>query len=981
MWNNGMEELDAGRYAPSLGLLLDATAERAVMRPLRLVTENDLLLSLMRQRKDAAEFLHLPEKERDAFESAASLLKNFLCDGVRATDCIESFDAASVPGAREINPLLRASWRDPLPEVIEALPDGASLMDLLAGLFGAAGRMKNANLLCGLFRVDELISAIEGSRRMPEPFAADGALAPDAFRPRALYLIESALALAGRTGAARAECAHLISALLLYKESFTNLLIRREGKRFSPAAVEAFLQNTYGALDAAAAPLEKAGGSFDGALSRALSEALRRAATEGRAAAGERELLMALVDGQDSRVMALMETALHLAARELRETAASATEPEIIEPRLPEGVGECRNLTRCCRELIPRDDLVEAVMRVLYRKKNRNVLLYGEPGTGRSAAAEMLACEMRKGRFQAFRQAQVIRFDLTSLAPEAYEPAVEKLLAFMEEESGLVYVLEGFQRYFTEHYAACARRFARNAYPLIVVADVAALTRLETMAEPVQTFMEPVRVPEPGRDDSLKMVEGALPALEKEYGVTFPKGVAATAVRMAGDYLISRRFPKKAVELLERTAADVAARCEMEGRADRMVTRERVADRLSSETGLPAETILGTGADKDYVYLLSRQLVGQEYAVRKVAGRLDLIQKGMVDKKAPSAVFVFAGLSGTGKTELAKQIAQIYSQSRKLISFEMANFGEAHSVSRLIGTPPGYVGYEEGGKLINDLNRDPYSVVLLDEIEKANPAVWDPFLNLFDEGVITDMRGVTASGSKAFFVLTSNIGQYDITRMLREGRSQEEIEDVVMKQFTQERHYKTHEPCFRPEFIGRVMRRGGIVVFNALSYQAMQGIARIMFGKIAKEFSEVHDSRLVCDDQVIDMIAKTVFDENEEVIRARGNGYFGGRRLDIMMDQHIRNKLARQLRQLSGAPVVRVVLDGGETAIVPVFSDGDAQALLKERQLALLSRVSGRFGRLLDLPDNAFDALDEGALSRLDALMAEIGDCVREGKR
>ena len=228
--------------------------------------------------------------------------------------------------------------------------------------------------------------------------------------------------------------------------------------------------------------------------------------------------------------------------------------------------------------------------------------------------------------------------------------------------------------------------------------------------------------------------------------------------------------------------------------------------------------------------------------------------------------------------------------------------------------------------------------------------------------------------------MTSNIGQYDITRMLREGCSQEEIEDVVMKQFTQERHYKTHEPCFRPEFIGRASCAGAA---SSCSTRSPTRRCRASRGSCSarspKSFrGGARQCRLVCDDQVIDMIAKTVFDENEEVIRARGNGYFGGRRLDIMMDQHIRNKLARQLRQLSGAPVVRVVLDGGETAIVPVFSDGDAQALLKERRLALLSRVSGRFGRLLDLPDNAFDALDEGALSRLDALMAEIGG-LREG--
>jgi ATP-dependent Clp protease ATP-binding subunit ClpA len=467
-------------------------------------------------------------------------------------------------------------------------------------------------------------------------------------------------------------------------------------------------------------------------------------------------------------------------------------------------------------------------------------------------------------------------------------------------------------------------------------------------------------------------VDAAVSGIEAEYGVTVKKGVPAVAFRMAGDYLISRCYPKKAIELLAWTAADVAAEAEMRGSEERIVSKEDVAKQLASQTGLPVETILGTGADKDYAYLLSRQLVGQQAAVSKVAGRLDLIQKGMVDKKAPAAVFVFAGLSGTGKTELAKQIAQIYSSSRKLITFEMANFGESHSVSRLIGTPPGYVGYEEGGKLINDLNRDPYSVVLLDEIEKANPAIWDPFLNLFDEGAITDMRGITASGSKAFFVLTSNIGQYDITRMLREHCSMEEIEDAVMKKFTQEKHYKTHEQCFRPEFIGRIMRRGGIVVFNALSLDAMQGIARLMCRKIASDYAEVHDSKLLVDDDVIDMIAQTVYQENEDVIRVQGNGYFGGRRLDIMLDQFVKNKLAARLRQLASAPLVRIVRSGKDTEVVPVFGEGDAQALLRERRLALIDRVNRQFDRVVATPEGKFDDLSDEKLARLDSLLSEV---------
>jgi ATP-dependent Clp protease ATP-binding subunit ClpA len=437
--------------------------------------------------------------------------------------------------------------------------------------------------------------------------------------------------------------------------------------------------------------------------------------------------------------------------------------------------------------------------------------------------------------------------------------------------------------------------------------------------------------------------------------------------------MLAHRFPAKAIELLERTAADVAADAEMTGSPAREVGRGELARRLAALTGLPEETILGTGADKDYVDLLSRNLVSQEVAVAKVAGRLDLIQKGMVDKHGPAAVFVFAGLSGTGKTELAKQIAQIYSSSRAIIHFAMENFTESHSVSGLIGSAPGLIGYDEGGALINAMNRDPYAVVLLDEVEKAHPAVWDPFLNLFDEGTITDTRGVTASGTKSFFVMTSNIGQYEIADMLAAGAAQEEIEDTVMKLLPSFVHPSARQPCFRPEFVGRIMRRGGVVAFNALSYEALLGIARHLFSKVAHDYGEVHESRLICDDDVLEEIARIIYEENAAVIRAHQPGYIGARRLTMLMDQYVTNKLAAKLRQLAGAALVRVVMDAGHSELVPVYDDADAEALLTERRLAVLARVERRWNAILTAPDDAFADLDEVQLARMDRLLSEVG--------
>ncbi len=972
MWKNDKLELDTGRFSPSLGMLLEETMEHAVMVRIRQITETDLLHTLFTQKPDTAQIAELEDTEKQAFFDSVNLLANYLAPEVRRKNCVAAFSALAVTGSDTINPFLHESFRAPLGDWIDELPDGAGITDLIQKIFSGLDALENGALLKELFRAEELGTAIQRQADAASLFDQQtGELTESALKGRALYVVEQALSLAAHAGEEVVLPVHILAASFTLKESYGYLLLGRGGAGVTSAKIAIYLRNAFQTDQPAQRTLAKTKDSFSQEAIAILSEAQGRALAIGESLVGEREFILELLNCKDAKVQYFLTNVLKIDPAYYAQIAEGLAEPDVIEPVLPLEICECKNLTSLRKELVVRDDVLESIVKVFFRKAKRNVLLHGDHGAGLTSMAASLAAELRNGRYASLRHIQVIWFDLSGVAEEDYEEAAEKLMRFFDGEPERIYVVEGFYKYFKDHFSAVARRLLKTGYRLLLITDTEEYNSLSAMGEQLGACLEPVFLPEAGKADVQKMIELALPEIERENGVQLAKGISKTAYRMANDYLLSKRFPKKAIELIAQTAADVAAEAEMHGKTEPMMTQEHLAERLAVLTGLPAETILGTGADKDYAFLLSRRLVGQDAAVNKVAGRLDLIQKGMVDKKAPAAVFVFAGLSGTGKTELAKQIAQIYSNSRKLISFEMANFGESHSVSRLIGTPPGYVGYEEGGKLINDLNNDPYSVVLLDEIEKANPAVWDPFLNLFDEGTITDMRGVTASGSKAFFVLTSNIGQYDIAKMLREGRPQEEIEDVVKNKFNTEKHYKTGEPCFRPEFIGRIMRRGGIVVFNALSREALEGIARYMFSKKAKEYSEVHEGKLVCDDDVIEMLAGRVFEGNEQAIR-RGSGYYGGRELDILMNQYVDNKIASQLRQLAGVPLVRVVKNGTDTSVVPVYNDADAEALLAEKHRALVERVAQRFDKVTMLSSDMFADLDESGLVKLNALLSEI---------
>ncbi|MGB7962562.1 MAG: AAA family ATPase [Propionicimonas sp.] len=987
-WKDGRIELDTSRYSPALEWLLDSLMEQVAQLHHRQVTETQLLATLL-QARQGSESPDLPNDQRDQYRNAVALLENHLTSGVQLSHCLDAFQVVAEVGAQEIDPFERGNWCEPLPGLIEELPDGAGIPQMLSALFEATERLPHGTLLAKLFQTAHLIEALAASVSGRAVFGgglADGSSAPEnagvvddeAFTPRGRFLLDKALTIAAKSGAQTCDSATLMIAMLLAKDTYTQLIMRRAGVNTSTTRMSSHVATVTVELHPGATPLPATASSLNPELRALLQAALRQALATGGRAIGERELLGELLKSPEVKLRYLVDDVLRLPANLVNELLSEIREPEVIEPYLPSDICPTRNVTvKLARspETAPigRDQLTTQIVKVFFRKKSRNVLLHGEHGTGASTMADVLADALRQGRFPAMRHTQVIAFDLSGLDGVEYAEAAERLLAFMESEPDRIYVIDGFGKYFAEHFAACARRFAHNTYRLLTFADAGEYTALQAGSEPLKGFLDDIELDEPSAGITAQIVTQAMERIAREYGVTFAAQVSQSAIRMAGDYMLSARFPAKAVDLLQRAAADVAAEAEMTGSGSRTVDRRAIAQCVGNVTGLPVETILGIGQDKDYVDLLSATIVGQGVAVAKVAGRLDLIQKGLVDKKAPAAVFVFAGLSGTGKTELAKQIAQIYSQTHVMISFAMENFGEPHSVSKLIGSPPGYVGYDEGGPLINALNRDPYAVVLLDEVEKAHPAVWDPFLNLFDEGTITDSKGVTASGARAFFVLTSNIGQYEIAEMLARKATPAEIEESVMKLFPKHLHEQARIPSFRPEFIGRVMSRGGIVAFDALSSEALLGIARHGFEKIKRDFAAIHGGTFDCDDAVLKLIADTIYRENDAVIREHRPGYLGARRIQQLLDQYVNNKLAQKIRQIAGAQLVRVVLNGRDTELIPVYDEADAQELIAKRHVELVDRVELRFNQVASAPNEAFSGMSENNLIRLDRLLSEVG--------
>ena len=278
------------------------------------------------------------------------------------------------------------------------------------------------------------------------------------------------------------------------------------------------------------------------------------------------------------------------------------------------------------------------------------------------------------------------------------------------------------------------------------------------------------------------------------------------------------------------------------------VGAEEIAEVVSRATGIPVAKMM-EGERQKLLHMadaLSKRVIGQPEAVRRVTETILRSRAGLSDPNRPYGSFLFLGPTGVGKTELTKALAEfLFDSDDAMIRIDMSEFMEKHSVARLIGAPPGYVGYEEGGYLTEAVRRKPYSVILLDEVEKAHPDVFNVLLQVLDDGRMTDGQGRTVDFKNTVIVMTSNLGSQEIQAM--QGEPHDKVKDAVMQEVKQH---------FRPEFINRIDE---IVVFNALDTKAIRAIAKIQIDKLAKRVA-AQDVVLDVTDAALDEIAKVGFD-------------------------------------------------------------------------------------------------------------------------
>ncbi len=508
------------------------------------------------------------------------------------------------------------------------------------------------------------------------------------------------------------------------------------------------------------------------------------------------------------------------------------------------------------RPLIGRKDDIRKIVKVLLRVQKNNPLVHGEAGVGKTAVVEGIAQMIVDGNLPKLAGKNVIRLDLNALVAgtkyrgefeERMKAVIEetrksegKVILFIDEIHKLVGA--GSSEGGMDAANILKEALSDGSISVIGATTSEELRRIEKNGALERRF-QPIKLDAPSPDQAVDILEGVKPLYEKKHGVTIAFETVKKAVELASRYIKARQLPDSALDLMDDASAEVellASEAKAAGKPVRTDVRpEDLAAEVESRTGIPAGDI---GTDdrvkiKDLPNQLRSRVVGQDEAVEAVAAGVKRGRAGLRDPKQPIASYLFMGPTGVGKTELARATAlKVFGSEKAMVRIDMSEYMEKHAVGRLIGAPPGYVGYDQAGQLTEAVRRNPYTVILFDEIEKAAPEVLDVLLQVLEDGRLTDGQGRTVDFSNTIIMMTSNLGGSLSGQIAEEDdrprigfgatlkgdhkaapRAAPSAEDARARKA---RYIAALKAKYRPEFINRI-GEDGVVVFNELRDEHM----------------------------------------------------------------------------------------------------------------------------------------------------------------
>ncbi|QBF30882.1 ATP-dependent Clp protease ATP-binding subunit ClpA [Thalassococcus sp. S3] len=551
--------------------------------------------------------------------------------------------------------------------------------------------------------------------------------------------------------------------------------------------------------------------------------------------------------------------------------------------------------------LIGRDDEVERCIQVLCRRRKNNPLLVGDPGVGKTAIAEGLARKIVAGETpEVLANTTIYSLDMGALLAGTryrgdFEERLKAVVSELEDHPDAVLFIDEIH---TVIGAGATSGGAMDASNLLKPALQGGKLRTmgsTTYKEFRQHFekdralsrrFQKIDVNEPSVEDATKILKGLKPYFEEHHGVKYTADAIKTSVELASRYINDRKLPDSAIDVIDEAGA--AQHLVIAAKRRKTIGTKEIEGVVAKIARIPPKNVSKDDAEvlKDLEASLKRVVFGQDKAIDALSSAIKLARAGLREPEKPIGNYLFAGPTGVGKTEVAKQLADTLGV--ELLRFDMSEYMEKHAVSRLIGAPPGYVGFDQGGMLTDGVDQHPHCVLLLDEIEKAHPDVYNILLQVMDHGELTDHNGRTVSFRNVVLIMTSNAGAAEQAKAaIGFGRDRREGEDTA-----------AIERTFTPEFRNRL---DAVISFAPLPKEVIL--------QVVEKFVLQLEAQLLDRNVTIELTRPAA-----EWLADKGyDDKMGARPLGRVIQEHIKKPLAEELLfgKLAKGGVVKVGLKGG----------------------------------------------------------------------
>jgi ATP-dependent Clp protease ATP-binding subunit ClpA len=581
--------------------------------------------------------------------------------------------------------------------------------------------------------------------------------------------------------------------------------------------------------------------------------------------------------------------------------------------------------------LIGREAEVNRTIQILCRRNKNNPLFVGDPGVGKTAIAEGLARKITKGEVpNVLKDCTVYSLDMgTLLAGTRYrgdfEERLKAVMKEIEQKPGAILFIDEIHTVIGAGATSGGAMDASNLLKPALAGGALRCIGSTTYKEYRQHFekdralvrrFQKIDVNEPSIPDAIAIMKGLKPYYEEFHKVQYTDEAIESAVQLSARYMADRKLPDKAIDVIDETGASLMLL--PEDQRKKIITIEDIEATIATMARIPAKSVSkdDTTVLKNLEAELKRMVFGQDKAIEQLAAAIKLARAGLREPEKPIGNYLFSGPTGVGKTEVAKRLAEVLGV--KLLRFDMSEYMERHSVSRLIGAPPGYVGFDQGGLLTDGIDQSPYCVLLLDEIEKAHPDLFNILLQVMDHGKLTDNNGKSVDFRNVVLIMTTNAGASDLakaamgfTRNVREGDDTEAIQKM-----------------FTPEFRNRL---DAVVSFGHLPATVVRKVVEKFILQLEAQLSE-RQVNIEISAEAADWLAEKGYDQQ-----------MGARPLGRVIQEHIKKPLAEELLfgKLAKGGTVRI-LKGADGLAFEYLSRDEEKALPKpaERKALPRSRVA-----------------------------------------